>query len=184
MNTITLNAGYRGFSPGVFNKFNDASCAIGKISICNIIPYDFAYNSRKAQKDSDSYRMESQIGYESEGFLCMHADGKKYSNIKILKQISKLEKDWNGYGGGAFSKGSISFFNQLIDSLNVQPMISPTGRNSLYMEYNDGKGMLGFEVFEDRIDMAFISDDGETFTRTITDNFCNEINEIVEKYYE
>ena len=187
MSTITLNVGCGTFRQNLFNKFvdmNSSSSSIGKVLTFSVIPHGSAYNIKKAKNGNDNYSIASPINYESERFLHMHADGKRKSNKELLIQISKLGEDWNGYGSTPFSSESISFFEQLIDNLNIQPIISPTGRDSLYLEYSDGKGMLGFEAFENKIEMAFISDEGTTFTKSIEKNFFEEMNKIVDKYYE
>lgn len=112
------------------------------------------------------------------------ADGKKNSNKILIDKLSCLKDNWNGYGGMQFSNKSLDFFKGIIEHLSIQPTISPTGRGTLYFEYNSAKGMLGFEAFEEKVDMAFISDSGEIISKSIDKNFYKEINQIVEKYYE
>lgn len=130
----------------------------------------------------ESIGMDTKI-CESEGVLKMSIDARKYENLRLLNTISALEEDWNGYGAAVFSKESLAFFESLINGLDIQPIISPTGRGTLYLEYSDGVGMLGFEAFDGKIDMAFISDDGRSRNTTIDKNFNEEINKMVEKYY-
>lgn len=130
------------------------------------------------------YNIIRQNTYEGGEYMHMEFDGKKDSNKRILEKMSSLKENWDGYGGKSFSKESLAFYNSLIENILIQPTISPTGRGSLYLEYNGAKGMLGFEAFEKKVDMAFISNDGEIVSKSIDKNFYEEINQTVEKYYE
>lgn len=147
----------------------------------NDISYTYN-NTTGGMQVIESISMDTKI-CESEGILKVSIDARKYENLKLLNTISSLEENWNGYGAITFSKESMAFFESLINGLDVQPIISPTGRGTLYLEYSDGAGMLGFEAFCGKIDMAFISDDGRIRNTTIDKNFNEEINKMVENYY-
>lgn len=149
------------------------------------VPYaDYIYDSACMADSNIEYRIECQCDDNREEVCNVTVDGQKITNRKILKKMSVLENDWNGYGGESFSKEKIDFFSKLIDEIHIQPTISPTGRGTLYLEYRNQKGTLGFEVFEDRIDVAYIFSDGNFTCDVIHSDFGREINKIVGKYYE
>lgn len=125
----------------------------------------------------------SRTVYESEGGIKMCFDARKEENKRILNEISTLGENWNGYGGASFSEEKIEFFRNLIEQLDSQPVISPTGRGSLYLEYSKEKNALGFEVFTNKMNMAFVSSDGKIFSETYEDKFGETINKQVKYYY-
>lgn len=74
------------------------------------------------------------------------------SSLKRLKDIEKLEANWNGYGAKPFSAALIHKCERIIvSSLSVQPSIYPTGRNSIQFQYElKDRSYLEFEIFEDK----------------------------------
>ena len=76
----------------------------------------------------------------------------KQDSLKTIKDISKLEFDWNGYGANPINKKAIKLSKDIIMILDVQPDIFPTARQSIQMEYRTENGSyLEFEIFEDKI---------------------------------
>ena len=65
----------------------------------------------------------------------MHAKVSKSANLKTIDMISHLAAGWDGNGGLAFSPETIQTFKNVINSLAVQPRIAPTGKGSLFMQF-------------------------------------------------
>lgn len=118
------------------------------------------------------------------GFVTVEC--RKKDNLKNLERMSKFEEDWNGNGGRAFTDKAIKRFREIIENLSIQPVIAPTGRNSLYMEYRKTDGsILAFEVCENEIEFAECLIDFKTCTVSkIYSDFTNEVNKIVLDFYQ
>lgn len=99
-----------------------------------------------------------------------------------LGEIESLQSNWNGNGADAFSKEIISKARELICSLSIQPIILPTGRDSIQMEYENQKGdYLELELFEDgRLKMFSYTHDGVSETKDIS---CSSANKAVCDFY-
>lgn len=114
-------------------------------------------------------------------------DLNKIKNLEIIEKISHLKNNWNGNNALPFSSKSISIFKKIIENLNYQPYIAPTGRNSLYMEFkSNDNSMLAFEVQEDQVVKVFLpkGDFNLASQEVIRDNIYSVINESVDKFYE
>jgi len=98
-------------------------------------------------------------------------------NLCCLREIECLEDNWNGNGASAFSKNLIEKTKSLICSLTLQPMIFPTARGSIQMEYETERGdYLELELFEDGRLKAFqYHSDGKTETKDIPISSANEV---------
>ena len=100
--------------------------------------------------------------------------------------MALFPNNWNGTGGEAFSERAINMFRTVINTLVKQPEIAPTGRNSLYMQYNLEDGTtLAFELREDTAEKVYLPNgnfdlaDIEIFDNDVAEN----INKCVENFY-
>lgn len=96
----------------------------------------------------------------------------KVINIAIIEKLRTLKPNWNGYGAKTFDDGLINKFLKIINSLDVQPIISPTGRQSLVLSYDlDKSKSLSFEVFKSRVTMAYLNMDdlSESYEKEISE---------------
>ena len=59
----------------------------------------------------------------------------KHENLEKIEKISHFDYGWNGNGGLKFTREAIDAFRRIIDGLNRQPKIAPTGRNSLFINF-------------------------------------------------
>lgn len=110
----------------------------------------------------------------------------KVENINKINKMAAFEDDWNGTGGSAFSSKAITLFLSIIETLEKQPGIAPTGRNSLLMQYElADKSMLVFEVGEDKTEKVYVPQGDYSMAKTelFTDNINHRIKECVEKFY-
>lgn len=110
----------------------------------------------------------------------------KVGNLNKIEKMAAFDDDWNGTGGSIFSKKAIKLFKMIIEMLEKQPEIAPTGRNSLLMQYElDDKSLLVFEVSEEKTEKVYIPK-GDYFMAQMelfTENTGYRIKECVEKFY-
>ena len=100
--------------------------------------------------------------------------------------MALFDYDWNGTGGSAFSQNAIALFESIIEMLDKQPQIAPTGRNSLLLQYElDDKSLLAFEVSENRTEKVYIPKGNYAMVQmdTFTENIGQRIKESVELFY-
>jgi hypothetical protein len=77
-------------------------------------------------------------------------------NLDKLQSMKDFKYDWNGNGGLPFTSDAISLFISIINGVYVQPELSPTGRNSLVIQYEVNDIYLAFEIFVDKISRVYI----------------------------
>ena len=110
----------------------------------------------------------------------------KIGNLNKINKIAGFKENWNGNGAKSFSPEAIEMFKNIITNLDQQPEIAPTGRDSLYMQYdaNDGS-LLAFEVFEKKIEKVFVprGDMNKAETETVSTNLIEYVKENVNKFY-
>lgn len=104
-------------------------------------------------------------------------------NLLILKVISEWGFDWNGYKALPFTETLISKAETILPLLSTQPLIFPTGRNSLQFEYHyvifsdspdkkDENHYLEFEIYEDKL----------CYLEVHNKNYSNAISQLYEYY--
>ena len=105
-------------------------------------------------------------------------------NIELFESLNNLKENWNGYKGRSFDEKIIQRFLSIIKLLEIQPKISPTVRKTLVLTYEKDKDeKLSFEVFEDRIDCAYlnIKDFSKCCIKQISES---ELNQEINKFYK
>lgn len=110
----------------------------------------------------------------------------KVENLNKIRKMSLFDYDWNGTGGSAFSPNAIALFESIIEILDKQPQIAPTGRNSLLLQYElDDKSLLAFEVSENRTEKVYIPGGDYSMAQmdTFTENVEQQIKESVKLFY-
>ena len=84
--------------------------------------------------------------------ICIKRNDDLVRNLNILSDIELLEDGWDGYGGSAISSGVIEKSKKILKELVLQPVIFPTGRNSIQIQYEtEDNSYLEFEIFADKI---------------------------------
>ncbi len=107
-------------------------------------------------------------------------DFKRIMNLDKIDKMSRFEENWNGNGGLVFSDKALEKFKSIIYTLKYQPEIAPTGRNSLYMEYDfKDNSILAYEVKEDIVEQVYVP--GGDFSRSETTSFNENISEHINK---
>mgnify|MGYP000165745563 CR=1 FL=1 len=120
----------------------------------------------------------------SDGVESVHLNDEKVQGLKKIGIIEGLEDDWNGNGATSFSKHLIEKVKQIILNLNRQPEIFPTACDSIQLEYETDKKYLELEVDEsDRCKIFSVDENGKEDTRYISST-PEEINKVVEMFYE
>lgn len=165
----------------------------------NTIPQNNTINSQ------DNYRSSSVDSIPENPFYVLNNDfsqlshefngQKAYTNVMDLLQalnltkiheMSNLQDNWNGYGAKRFTRNALNTFTRVIQHLYKQPLIAPSGRNSLFLQYDKpDKSILAFEVFEDQADMVYIPLNAydKAKKKTIVHNLEKEINDNVVAFY-
>lgn len=112
----------------------------------------------------------------------------KIKNLNKIENMALFEEDWNGTGGRKFTTKAISIFKDVIEALEHQPEIAPTGRNSLYMEYEfTDNSVLAFEVAETFTEKVYVPKGDfslatvERYTQNIIENIVLSVRGIYEQ---
>jgi hypothetical protein len=118
--------------------------------------------------------------------VCEETNMNKERNLFRLDQIAKLKNDWNGYGAKSFSQELIEKCKVIISSLDNQPQIFPTGRQSIQLQYElADRSYLEFEIFEEKVSCLEVPkrrySDARTFEFPISET--QRIKEIVKEFY-
>ena len=102
-------------------------------------------------------------------------------NINTINSFQNLEPNWNYNGAQAISKAVVTKTIKIIKSLDLQPEVFPTGRNSIQIEFEKDNGdYLEFEFFENStFYLSIIGEDEQEFE--LKDNL--KINTLVQKFY-
>lgn len=111
----------------------------------------------------------------------------KCLNLDKISKMAAFQPDWNGTGGLAFTDSAINLFRNIIEHIDKQPQIAPTGRNSLLLQYElADKSMLAFDVKENSVDSVYVpqGDFDAAQCETYKDDFIPKIAERVERFYE
>lgn len=94
-------------------------------------------------------------------------------NFNTLESIRNLKEGWfNGQKGEqkAFSDELINRVINIVSSLNNQPDIFPTGRNSIQIEFENTKGdYLEFEFFEDGRISKYYENSIKSYSRNVSE---------------
>lgn len=104
----------------------------------------------------------------------------KKENLNKISRISEFKENWNGNGARTFSQKAVRLFKTIIESLEEQPEIAPTGRNSLYLQYSaDNDNLLAFEVSEEKVEKVLVKN-GD-FDNATAESANNNLIEFIEK---
>ena len=85
------------------------------------------------------------------------SDFHKLANLGYLRSIQEFEKNWNYYSAEPFKSTFIQKIRELITNLVIQPIIMPTGRESIILSFRFTKGNeLVIEIYEEKISILKI----------------------------
>lgn len=134
-------------------------------------------------KKKDSSRFEF-IKIKGKELIEMH---KKLVNLDKIGKLQHFKEGWNGNNGLSFDISLVNLFSEIINNLDRQPDIAPTGRKSLQIQYElEDKSYLGFEIFADR--MTKLEVPQRKYDKAIVteknNNFTDFINESLRGFYE
>ena len=107
--------------------------------------------------------------------------------LKHIDDISKLEQNWNGYNAPPIEYIVVDNAKKVIDILKYQPDIYPTARNSIQIEYNEGKNRsayLEIEVYKDKYTILIVYEHNyqAAFTDTITDIL--KLSSVIQPFFD
>lgn len=118
------------------------------------------------------------------GLFVHREDNKLQENCEKLVKFSKFADNWDGYNAVKFTQNIITKVKNVIENLNYQPNIFPTGRGSIQLEYyKDDDNFLEIEVSNSLSANLFYSVNGKEEEQIIDDNdIVSKLNELY-KYY-
>jgi hypothetical protein len=102
----------------------------------------------------------------------------KQKNLNRLDTFMALKDNWDGYGAQQFTKELIDYCKDIVINLDLyhQPLINPTGRDSIQMEYEIGDNYLEFEIYEDKtITMLYIHNNVEVASEVGMQEMINTV---------
>lgn len=107
------------------------------------------------------------------------------TNLSKLKEIKKLEKDWNGNKARPIPKKVIEKVKTLILNLEQQPQIFPTANESIQIEYDgENNSYLELQVTKgNELSYYKVDKSGKETTGSIP---CSSfaLNSFVEEFYK
>ena len=103
-------------------------------------------------------------------------------NLKLLESFVQLPENWNGYGAKGFTAPLVSLAKEILNSLEVQPDVFPTGRESIQFEYEKCNGeYLEFEIFnKSDIQVFIVKENGDEYEDLVE---VNDVNRWVGRFY-
>lgn len=82
----------------------------------------------------------------------MAVDDRRVMNLVKIGKIKNLQNDWNGYGANPINPKVINYASTLLATLQQEPFICPTARDSIQFEYEKPNGdYLEIEIFDSKI---------------------------------
>lgn len=115
----------------------------------------------------NSHLNQTNTNYSVADYMVINKLGPNFSK---LREFSKFEKNWNGYGGKTFSKATIDRTTSLLKKLNAQPKVFPTGRGTVQLEYHvDEENLMEMEISKDEISALWVihGEEREEYIQTI-----------------
>lgn len=100
-------------------------------------------------------------------------------NIEKVGKTQSLRYNWDGKKGSVFSKRVINKVKAILPLLDIQPHVTPTGRNSFYLQYElPNKSVINFEISEKVLYMVTIpygvyNESSEETSRNISAEYIN-----------
>lgn len=101
----------------------------------------------------------------------------EYIYINTLDDVAALKDGWDGYEAKKFSAEHLKFIRKILRKLPKEPMIFPTARNSVQLEYvRDDGGYLEFEIYANKkIGMYRLDHNGNYLKIVNIDEMVKEI---------
>ena len=111
---------------------------------------------------------------------------KQLENMDRLSDISKMENDWDGYDSPQINSAVIENARTFIKKIYKQPLLFPTGRNSIQMQYElADNSYLEFEICANKV--LCVKVPKRVYSNALFEKFdtlqMERINEIVKEFY-
>lgn len=120
----------------------------------------------------------------SGGDVSVNLSFNKIANLQKLNEIGKLPENWNENGALKFSTEIIQKCKNIINSLQKQPEIFPTGANSIQMEYEKESGeYLEFNVYSEHTEVFEINALEQENEFSIFEDEIENVKELVRSFY-
>ncbi len=113
-------------------------------------------------------------------------DRKRFDNLERLYDIAQLKTNWDGENSEKIPESVIRNTKTFIENICRQPVIFPTGRQSIHMQYElEDTSYMEFEIFEDTITCMKVPQ--RVYAHAVFKTFQNldmdQFNQIVEEFY-
>lgn len=107
-------------------------------------------------------------------------------NLHKIEQMALFEENWNGNGGEKFTPEAIVYFKNIIQKLDKQPDIAPTGRNSLFIQYELNNNILAFEIAINKTEKVYVPNEDYSHAQVeqFDTNVISKIQDSVKNFYE
>lgn len=107
-------------------------------------------------------------------------------NLDRLSEISKLSRNWDGHNSAQINSTVIENARTFIKKIYKQPVVFPTGRNSIQMQYElTDNSYLEFEIFGNKVLCMKVPK--RVYANATFEKFDNlqmeRANEIVKEFY-
>jgi hypothetical protein len=73
--------------------------------------------------------------------------------------MTQFEENWNGYRASPINKQAIETAELLINLFTNTPIVTPTGRGTVQLEWETSNGYLELEIYEDKIEILNMDKD-------------------------
>ncbi len=109
----------------------------------------------------------------------------KNKNLNKIHEYATLKYNWNGNDADPFEKELLDQVEALIHTLERQPEVFPTARDSIQFEYyfkNPDEGYLEFEIYLNKIEvyMRSVGQPSREYDISFSEK---EINRVVGEFY-
>lgn len=107
-------------------------------------------------------------------------------SLEKLKSIKNLEYDWDGYEAEPMNPEIYNNASKLIEKIIIPPRVFPTGNGSIQFEYhkkNNDDEYLEFEIFNNKIEVLFMSSDDNYNEYTCNIDEIDKINNLIKEFY-
>ena len=101
-----------------------------------------------------------------------------------LTMISKLKKNWNGYGACEFDREAIRFARDITDSLPAEPQIFPMAVGGIQIDLWDGDRNLSIVVNHDGMFASVMTYESAELIHEQKTKTISEVSDMAKTWFE
>lgn len=170
----------------------------------NTIPIEFAENFEEKNLLAYAYSK-----FDEKKYLCCNEDfitstfssisdlfnntssvyyglsNKLMANLEKIRDISKLESNWDGEGAPVFSQLLINQIREIIMHLFIQPNVFPLSSGNIQLEAKNNDCVIEIEISEtDKVIVSIVDENDKEYIYYDIKKDYSSINEVLRKFYE